>query len=149
MVMTERELATLVVATLQRHGHTAVLAGGCVRDELLGREPKDYDVATSARPEVVESIFPHTIAVGKAFGFFGGKTDIAGGIIRAVGIPQERIAEDRLRMLRAPRFAARYGFSIDRALLDALKQNSAQINAVHDGRRAVSFERICNEVEGI
>jgi poly(A) polymerase len=209
--MTEKQLATAVVAELQRRGYTAVLAGGCVRDEILGRTPKDYDVATSARPEAVESVFPRTIAVGKAFGviivvdgqamvevatlradgqysdgrrpesvqyvtslredaarrdftmnamfrdpltgevfdFFGGQEDLARRVIRAVGNPQERIEEDRLRMLRVARFAARYGFEIDPLLTGALTRNAAEINAVIEGRRAVSFERIANELEGI
>jgi len=209
--MTEKQLATAVVAALHKRGHTAVLAGGCVRDELLGRQPKDYDVATSATPDAVESIFPKTIAVGKQFGvvivvegesqievatlradgqysdgrrpekvqyvtslredaarrdftinamfedpltgeifdFFGGQHDLAAGIIRAVGNPGERIEEDRLRMLRAPRFASRYGFSIDPALLAALTANAREISAVTQGRRAVSYERIANELEGI
>ncbi len=57
-----------VVATLQKAGHKAFLVGGCVRDLLLGLKTKDADVATSARPEQVESLFPSTIPVGKAFG---------------------------------------------------------------------------------
>lgn len=209
--MTDKQLATAVVAELQRRGYTAVLAGGCVRDEILGCTPKDYDVATSATPEVVESIFSRTIAVGKAFGvitvvdgqamvevatlradgqysdarrpesvkyvtslredasrrdftmnamfcdpltgevfdFFGGQEDLARRVIRSVGNPQERIEEDRLRMLRVARFAARYGFSTDPALIRALARNATQINAVIDGRRAVSWERIAGELEGI
>lgn len=57
-----------VLRTLHQAGHTAYLAGGCVRDALLGRTPKDFDVATSALPDEVEKIFPTTVAVGKAFG---------------------------------------------------------------------------------
>lgn len=57
-----------IVGRLCRAGHEAVLAGGCVRDLLLGREPKDYDIATSARPDDVERLFAHTRSVGKAFG---------------------------------------------------------------------------------
>ena len=53
---------------LQAEGHEALLAGGCVRDSLLGRKPKDYDVATSATPEQVEQLFPHTVGVGRSFG---------------------------------------------------------------------------------
>ena len=48
--MTERDFATDVVRRLRSAGHEALWAGGCVRDELLGLTPQDYDVATSARP---------------------------------------------------------------------------------------------------
>src|SRR5690606_4469001 len=61
-------LAKRVVRVLRAAGHEALLAGGCVRDLLLKREPKDYDVATSATPDQVEALFPRTVAVGKAFG---------------------------------------------------------------------------------
>ena len=57
-----------VLARLRGAGHEAFLVGGCVRDRWLGREPKDYDVATSARPEQVEALFPKTSPVGRAFG---------------------------------------------------------------------------------
>ena len=63
-----REAAVAIVRELQAAGHTAYLAGGCVRDRLLGREPKDYDVATDARPEAVRRKFPKTRFVGEAFG---------------------------------------------------------------------------------
>ena len=64
----EADLAIHIVRTLRAAGHTALFAGGCVRDSLLGREPKDFDVATSARPDQVEALFPKTLAVGKSFG---------------------------------------------------------------------------------
>jgi len=64
----QKEIALNVVRTLQKAGYTALFAGGCVRDELLGRTPKDYDVATDAYPEEVENLFPKTIPLGKAFG---------------------------------------------------------------------------------
>ena len=65
-----REFAVEIVRKLRAAGHTALLAGGCVRDLLLGREPKDYDVATTARPEQVRDLFGHrrTLAVGASFG---------------------------------------------------------------------------------
>ncbi len=65
-----REFARVVVHRLRGGGHEALWAGGCVRDELLGRTPADYDVATSALPEQVRAIFgrSRTIAVGAAFG---------------------------------------------------------------------------------
>src|ERR1700678_3922236 len=58
-----------IVAQLQRAGHTAYFAGGCVRDRLLGKEAKDYDIATSALPEQVQKLFPRvTDVAGKCFG---------------------------------------------------------------------------------
>ena len=62
------DAALRIIATLRAAGHQAFLAGGCVRDLLLGREPKDYDVATSATPDVVLAMFPRTFAVGAHFG---------------------------------------------------------------------------------
>src|SRR5204863_2222716 len=66
--MTEREFAISVVQRLQEAGHQALWAGGCVRDELLGLPPKDYDVASNARPDDVRRLFRRTIAVGASFG---------------------------------------------------------------------------------
>src|SRR5947208_8172254 len=66
--MTERDFALEVVKRLRAAGHAALWAGGCVRDELLGRTPKDYDVATDARPEAVQALFRRTIPVGASFG---------------------------------------------------------------------------------
>ena len=57
-----------VIKTLQDNNHKAVLAGGCVRDMILNREPNDYDVATSCKPDEVEKLFEKTISVGKQFG---------------------------------------------------------------------------------
>src|SRR5436190_3763619 len=66
--MTEREFATDVVRRLREAGFEALFAGGCVRDALLGLQPHDFDVATSARPEEVQRLFRKTIAVGVSFG---------------------------------------------------------------------------------
>ncbi len=66
--MTEREFAISVVERLQQAGFEALWAGGCVRDELLGLVPKDYDIASTARPEEVQKTFRKTVAVGAAFG---------------------------------------------------------------------------------
>jgi poly(A) polymerase len=63
-----RALARGIVARLRARGHLAFWVGGCVRDTLLGREPGDYDIATSARPEQVEALFRHTVPVGRQFG---------------------------------------------------------------------------------
>ena len=187
--------------TLRQNGHEAWFVGGCVRDLLLGREPKDWDIATDARPERIEALFPKTIAVGKAFGiiavvpeegppvevatyradapytdgrhpgsvaftdarkdalrrdftvnallldpvtgeirdFTGGQTDLQIKIIRAIGDPAVRFAEDHLRMLRAVRFAATLGFTIEPATFEAIRKLAPQI-------RRISAERIRDEL---
>ena len=66
--MSNRELAIKVIQKLRRHAHQALLAGGCVRDQLLARPAKDYDVATSAEPRAVMKLFPRTLKVGVHFG---------------------------------------------------------------------------------
>lgn len=60
--------AKSIVETLKQAGHTAYFAGGCVRDQLLGKEAKDVDIATSALPEEIEALFQKTFAIGKSFG---------------------------------------------------------------------------------
>ena len=60
--------ARAIVGRLQSAGFQALYAGGCVRDMLRGVEPHDYDIATSARPEQVQALFPRTVAVGAQFG---------------------------------------------------------------------------------
>jgi len=66
--ISQREAATTAVSRLQQAGHTTYWAGGCVRDRLLGTEPIDYDIATSAHPDQVLASFPGATAVGKSFG---------------------------------------------------------------------------------
>ncbi|QQE12785.1 hypothetical protein JD969_04795 [Planctomycetota bacterium] len=65
---TPEHAATTIVKTLQDAGHIAYFAGGCVRDALLKRQPKDYDVATDAKPEIVRKLFPRSRYVGESFG---------------------------------------------------------------------------------
>src|SRR3981081_3701633 len=62
------KVAREVAARLRERGHIAYFAGGCVRDMVRGLIPKDYDIATDARPEVVQALFPRTHAVGAHFG---------------------------------------------------------------------------------
>jgi len=64
----KEEIATRIVRTLHDKGFDAYFAGGCVRDKLRGVPPKDFDIATSARPEDVQKIFPRTVPVGVQFG---------------------------------------------------------------------------------
>ena len=199
--MTPRELANSICETLQRHGYEALLAGGCVRDSLLGREASDYDVATDATPEHVLELFPEGVGVGAQFGvilvpregikvevatfrsdigysdgrhpdavlysktaredvqrrdftingllmrhdsgeildYVGGQADLHAGFVRAIGDAERRFTEDKLRMLRAVRFAARLGFAIDAATMAAIKSLTPQIVQV-------SAERIREEL---
>jgi len=66
--MDKEKTATRIIQTLQKKGFSAYLAGGCVRDRVRGIPPKDYDIATSARPEDIQATFKKTIPVGVAFG---------------------------------------------------------------------------------
>jgi poly(A) polymerase len=193
--------AIKIINKLKSHNHTAVIAGGAVRDLLLGLDPKDIDIATSATPDTVEKLFKHTIPVGKQFGiivviengiefeiatfrqdsksgdgrrpdsvsfssmeedakrrdltinglfldpttdkvfdFVGGREDIEHGLISFIGNAEERIEEDRLRILRAVRFAARLNFDMDDEARKAIKNNAHRI---HD----VSVERIKSEID--
>lgn len=71
-----RQSAVKAVRLLQEAGFESYFAGGCVRDVLLGRTPKDYDIATAATPNEVQTVFPRSKAIGKAFGVI--QTCIAG-----------------------------------------------------------------------
>ncbi len=216
---THRDAALQALRLLRQHGHQALWAGGCVRDLLLGRDPADYDVATSATPDEVMRIFPQTYAVGaqfgvvlvplKALGDYGdgdrrrghievatfrsdgayldgrhpdsvryttspqhdverrdftingllldplsahpntphgelldyveGRRDLERGIVRTIGQPEQRFAEDKLRMLRAVRFAARFGYVIEAATCKPFARLAPQIHQV-------SCERIRDEL---
>ncbi len=188
---------------LKDNGFVAHLVGGCVRDLLLGREPKDFDVATNATPNQVKRLFRNCRLVGRRFrlahlhfqdeiievatfrspsqdeplptaegtdrgeqrpprmlkddegmilrdnvygtpeedalrrdftvnalayrisdfsiiDYTGGLADLNAGIIRTIGDPEVRFREDPVRMLRAVRFAALLGFSIEERTLEAL-----------------------------
>jgi putative nucleotidyltransferase with HDIG domain len=235
------EAAIEIVRALRGAGYEAYLAGGCVRDLLLGRDPIDYDVATSATPEIVLGLFPRTFAVGAHFGVVlvaseigddceegavaercvtevatfrsdgvysdgrhpdevrytksaredvqrrdftingllldplrasrnagpstaaadaasaqddnsskeglreavldsvGGLEDLDAGVIRAIGEPRRRFEEDQLRLLRAVRFAARFGFALE-------AQTAAAIRALAGRIDAVSRERVRDEL---
>ena len=198
-----RAAATAIVERLRRAGHEALFVGGCVRDILRGIEPADYDIATSARPDQVQALFPRTLPVGAAFGVIlvieggsryevatyrteaeyedgrrpsqvsyataeadarrrdftingllldpetgrivdhvGGRADIARRRVRTIGDPELRFAEDRLRMLRAVRFAANLDYEIHPATLAAIRNHASSI--LH-----VSSERIRDELTKI
>jgi poly(A) polymerase len=214
-----QQAATQIVERLRAAGHSAFLAGGCVRDLLLGREPSDFDVATSATPKQVLAMFPRTFAVGAQFGvvlvadayeaaeiltevatfrndgaytdgrrpesvsytesaeqdvlrrdftingmlldperlktagnideavldFVGGREDLQKGIIRAIGDPSQRFAEDKLRMLRAVRFAARFGFEIEDKTLRAIRAAAPEIDQVSRERGREELTRMLTE----
>jgi poly(A) polymerase len=192
--------ATRLVERLRAAGHEALFAGGCVRDRLLGKEAHDIDIATSARPEEIQKLFPRTVAVGAQFGvivvledggefqvatfrsdgayrdgrhpesvaftnaegdarrrdftvnglffdpltrqildFVGGEADLRAGILRSIGDPHARFAEDKLRLIRCVRFAASLGFEIEAETWRALLERAPEITAV-------SAERIRDEL---
>jgi poly(A) polymerase len=79
----------MVVEGLRERGHQSLLAGGCVRDELLGRVPSDYDVVTDATPGVIAKIFPRTAEVGAHFGVMLVRVDLPG----EAGVPEKHIIE--------------------------------------------------------
>jgi poly(A) polymerase len=195
--------ARAIVHTLREHGFVAYLAGGCVRDKLLGYEPKDFDVATSARADDVQRLFDHTVPVGAQFGvvlvidgehqvevatfrsdgvyldgrhpmnvrfsdsredalrrdftingmfydpvtehlidYVNGRKDLAAGVVRAIGDPHARFSEDRLRLLRAIRLAARLDFTI-------AEQTFAAIHALAPTIIDIAWERIGDEITKI
>jgi len=205
----EKSLAQIaaesIVERLRAEGCDAYFVGGCVRDLLLGHTPADFDVATSAYPDVVLRLFPRTFAVGAHFGvilvadeidgqqivtevatfrsdgaysdgrrpeavrfsesaeedvvrrdftingmlldpqtgsvldFVGGRADLDAKLIRAIGDPVKRFEEDKLRMLRAVRFAARFDFEIEAKTKAAIRQSASEI-------KRVSCERIRGEL---
>jgi poly(A) polymerase len=218
--------AAQVVTKLRSAGHQAYFVGGCVRDLLLGREPKDFDVATSARPEVILALFEKTFAVGAQFGvvlvvsplpgggepgeaheivtevatfrsdglysdgrrpdtvqfahsaeedvkrrdftingllldpeilartndpeqatldFVGGRKDLQDGIIRAIGDPRHRFTEDKLRMLRSVRFAARFRFALDPATVAAIRELAPAVGQVSQERIRDELTRMLTE----
>jgi len=203
----QRRFAADLVRRLRAEGFQAYWAGGCVRDQLMGRTPKDYDVATDARPEQVRGLLGprRTIAIGAAFGviavlgpkgagqievatfrcdspysdgrhpdgvtfstpaedaarrdftinglfydpieqtvldFVGGQNDLARRVLRAIGDPQARFAEDKLRLLRAVRFAATLEFAIEDRTREALGRMAPEIAVVSAERIAAEMERM-------
>ncbi len=121
----QQTAARMVIETLQQEGHTAYLAGGCVRDQLLKREPKDYDVATSALPDQVEVLFPKTLAIGKAFGVIAvidGKTTTEVATFRKdAGILDGRHPE-AVQFCAAEEDALRRDFTINGMFFDPITE---------------------------
>ena len=82
---------------------------------------------------------------GELFDFVGGRADLAARVIRAIGDPYRRFAEDRLRMLRAVRFAARLGFSIEAETLAAIQSQASAIGSISAERIRDELVRILTE----
>jgi tRNA nucleotidyltransferase/poly(A) polymerase len=210
-----------IITALRDAGFVAYLAGGCVRDALLGRPPKDYDVATNATPKSVRELFGKrkTIAFGASFGvigvlplshraesapaadakesptpytevatfrsdgyysdgrrpdsvhfgdaeqdalrrdftinglffdpqerevidYVGGRADLEAELLRTIGDPLERFGEDKLRMLRAVRFATTLGFRIDNNTVQAITEHAGDITVVSGERVGAEMRRI-------
>ncbi len=197
----KRQDAAEIVRRLRAEGFEAYFVGGCVRDMLMGRAPKDYDVTTAATPDQVLRLFPEALTMGAQFGvvmvpreagnvevatfrsdgayadgrhpqevrysrtaqedvrrrdftvngllfdplseavldYVDGQADLRARRLRTIGDPAERLSEDRLRMLRAVRFTARFGFKLDPEVLQAIRRLAPQIHSV-------SAERVRDEI---
>ncbi len=116
--------AVAIVSTLVEAGHHAVFAGGCVRDMVRGVAPKDYDIATSATPEMVQALFPHSHAVGAAFGVVvvhrGGHNFEVATFRRDVGYSDGR-RPDAVEYTDAEEDAKRRDFTVNALFFDPLK----------------------------
>ena len=185
---------------LRGRGHEAYFVGGCVRDFLLKKTPKDFDIATDATPAQVQKMFKRTVGVGAKFGvmlvveggdhfevatfrtdkgykdgrhptgvrftdakedavrrdftvnglfydplkrqvldWVGGRKDLKKKTIRAIGAPSKRFEEDKLRMLRAVRFASVLGFKVEPKTFAAIRKLAKKI-------KVVSQERVRDEL---
>jgi len=183
MKITLPSKVTQIIQTLRSANFSAYAVGGCVRDSILGRNPNDWDITTSAKPEEVKALFPKTIDTGIQHGtvtvmlqkegfevttyridgeyedsrhpkevtftasleedlkrrdftinamayneeeglvdIFGGMADIENQVIRCVGDAKERFLEDALRMMRAVRFSAQLGYTIEEKTKAAMKE---------------------------
>ncbi|MFT5287112.1 MAG: poly(A) polymerase [Planctomycetota bacterium] len=185
--------ALRVLSRLTRAGHEAYLVGGCVRDLILGRRPKDFDLATSAHPRQVKRLFRNGRIIGRRFklvhvvygrhiietatfrgepsdsadgddllitddntfgtagedavrrdftinGLFldpfkrrvidyvGGLKDLEDGVLKTIGSPPVRMAEDPVRILRAIKFATRIGFRIEDETWDAMCNQAEELS---------------------
>lgn len=192
-----------VLDGLHAHGYEAYAVGGCVRDAILGREPDDWDITTSATPLEVKALFQRTVDTGLQHGtvtvligdyahevttyridgayedsrhpkevtftasleedlkrrdftinamaynqqsglvdLYGGVEDLQRKTIRCVGIAKDRFGEDALRILRALRFAAQLGFTIDGATLDAVRELACTLEKISAERIAVELTKL-------
>ena len=195
--------AARIIRRLQEAGHEAYIVGGCVRDSILGREPGDWDITTSALPEQVKELFRRTIDTGIQHGTvtimdgdegyevttyrldgayedgrhptsvsftrsliedlkrrdftinamayndvdglvdaFDGLGDLERGVIRCVGCARERFSEDALRIMRAVRFSAQLGFSIDKETLDAISELAPTLDKISKERIQIELNKL-------
>ncbi len=120
--MTSAELAGSIVARLRAGGHQAYLVGGCVRDLLLGRAPKDFDVATDARPDRITELFERSEQVGAHFGVVlvrENTSQVEVATFRSEGGYSDGRRPDGVRFESDPRQdAMRRDFTINALLLD-------------------------------
>ena len=120
-----REAALEIVRKLRAGGHQAYFAGGCVRDLLLEREPKDYDVATDATPEQVLALFPGSLAVGAKFGVVVVQSAIEVATFRNDGLYPDGRHPASVSYTHDPRQdAARRDFTINGMFYDPLQQRT-------------------------
>jgi len=118
-----RDEAIILVRTLRGAGHVAYFAGGCVRDELLGLTPKDYDVATDAPPDKVRLLFRNSQAVGAAFGVILvriNRSQIEVATFRSDGAYEDGRRPASVRFTTAEEDAQRRDFTINGMFLDPL-----------------------------
>ncbi len=119
------EDALAVLKRLRAAGHVAYFAGGCVRDLLMGKEPKDWDVATDAPPNRVRALFANTQAVGAAFGVILiriGPSTIEVATFRAEGVYSDGRRPDSVRFTTAAEDARRRDFTINGLFLDPVAE---------------------------
>ncbi len=131
-----------VVRALTKAGHEAYFAGGCVRDELLGREPDDYDVATSAHPDRVREVFPRVNEVGVSFGVLlvkqhGVVVEVA--TFREEGTYSDNRRPDDVRFSTAQADARRRDFTINALFLDPLAKSVGGEPSSPLGGRVIDF----------
>ncbi|MEZ6234214.1 MAG: CCA tRNA nucleotidyltransferase [Phycisphaerales bacterium] len=132
-----RVAAEAIVRTLRAGGHVAYFAGGCVRDELLGLEASDYDVATDATPDRVRGLFKRTALVGAHFGVVlvktrdGGRRDIVTEVatFRSDGAYSDRRRPDSVTFSDARSDALRRDFTVNALFLDPLADKETERHA--------------------
>jgi len=124
-----RKQAVEVVRTLQNAGHRALLAGGCVRDEILGLHPTDYDIATDAKPDEIGALFRSTAHVGAHFGVVIVRTGKSEGVevatFRRDGDYTDNRRPDSVEFATETEDAKRRDFTINALFLDPLASEDA------------------------
>ena len=195
--------AARILKVLEANGYEAYVVGGCVRDSLLGKQPHDWDITTSALPLQVKALFSRTIDTGLKHGtvtipsgreayevttyridgeyldgrhpsevtftaslredlkrrdftinamaynekdglqdFFDGISDLENQRIRAVGDPRKRFEEDALRILRAVRFSAQLGYTVEEGTRRAMRTLAPTLARISAERIAAELEKI-------